>query len=93
MRDLTEAELNEYFAFCKRDLKPADFNEAQTHLVGVVAREWGLLAGMTRKLDEAEELGLTEEDIVVSFWVWAFQMGRECESRLITQALKVQVGQ
>lgn len=28
------------------------------------------------------------EDILLSFWVWAFQMGRECESRLLTQALQ-----
>jgi len=88
MRDLTKSELEEYFCFARDDKKAGDFHLDQTQLVGNVLLSAGLLKTAAVKMLMALSEGMDPHDVLVSFWVLAFQMGRECESRLITTALK-----
>lgn len=88
MRDLTEQEITEYLRWAKSDRQPQDFHQEQTSMVGIAARDIGLLNGLNYKILEGMRQGCSPEEIVLSMWVWGFQMGRECESRLLTQALK-----
>ena len=89
MRDLTKAELEEYFQFAREDKAAADFHMDQTQLIGQVAIDTEAADVIMKKLRVAlQTVGVKERDALLSLWVAAFQMGRECESRLITAALK-----
>lgn len=91
MRDLTEEEIREYLDWVRDDLKAEPFNLPQTQLVGNEAVRQDLLGAAVRKINEGLKLGFKPEDVFLSFWVWAFQMGRECESRLLTRALSTRL--
>jgi len=91
MRDLTEDELREYFEFAKADRKAADFHLEQHKLIAKVASEIELMDSLGRKLAMGLKEGVHPEDLFFSLWIAAFQMGRECESRILTRALKATV--
>jgi hypothetical protein len=92
MRDLTEDEVREYFRFTKADLKAGDFHREQVVLIGGVVKETGFIDAAIRKMLKGIFLdGMPEDEVLLSFWVSGFQMGRECESRLLTHALKATV--
>jgi hypothetical protein len=84
MRDLTRAELEEYFQFAHNDQAACNFHEEQTQLVGQVVANSGLIdatvAGILAKVDERWD----PQERLLALWVMAFQMGRECESRLLS---------
>jgi len=88
MRDLTRAEIEEYLRFAKADTRAGDFHQGQAQLVGEVITECGLFETVGQKLRVGFAAGLSCEALCLSLWVSAFQMGRECESSLITLALK-----
>lgn len=88
MRDLTADEIREYLEFAHGDLKAEDFHREQHRLIGDMILEAGLVDAVCKKLMAALKQGLPPEDLFLSLWVSAFQMGRECESRLLTLALK-----
>lgn len=88
MRDLTEGEIREYLDWAKRDLGASDFNMAQASLIGTVVREIKLMDSIASKLGKGLAAGIRPEDAFLSLWISAFQMGRECESRLLTRALQ-----
>jgi hypothetical protein len=91
MRDVTKAELDEYFGFAWRDLKPQSFSQEQAQLIGESVTQSRLPAAVLKKAVEAMKAGLRPEDFILSFWISAFQMGREFESRLLTSALRSRV--
>jgi hypothetical protein len=88
MRDLTKAELEEYFRFAGSDKGAHDFHMDQARLIGEVVIDFRLFEAATAKLLMTAPDEYDLNDFLLSFWVAAFQMGRECESRLITAALK-----
>jgi len=88
MRDLTREEIEEYFRFAIDDERAADFHQDQAALVGEALLDCGYFDVVTGKMLQAKRAGLGPTEVMVSLWVAAFQMGRECESRLLTLALK-----
>lgn len=88
MRDLTEDEIAEYFEFADKDVHPADFNYQQATLIGNAVVESRFFQAIAPRVVLALQNGYTSKDLVLSLWVTAFLMGRECESRLLTLALK-----
>lgn len=89
MRDLTKAELQDYFAWARSDVKASDYRRDQAQLIGEVIEDCGLMDPLARKLKLAMDRGtFTPNDLMLSTFVAFFQMGRECESRLLTLALK-----
>lgn len=86
MRDLTREEITEYLEYARQT--DSDFHREQAQLIGDTVTAVRLLDLMEPHFVEALEAGFRAKDIILSIWVWAFQMGRECESRLLTLALK-----
>jgi hypothetical protein len=80
MRDLNDDDIREYLGFAQADLKAEDF---QHRMIGQVVLDLGLMDSIKRKLRRDVEAGSSANDLFVSLWVSAFQMGRECESRLM----------
>jgi hypothetical protein len=89
MRNITKAEIEEYlrFAFATADQEPANARE-QALLIGDCLAGSKLLKAASAEAVEGMRAGQSAEDFIISFWVSAFQMGREFESRLFTAALK-----
>ena len=96
MRDLTREELVEYFAFTRRDYHPSGlppgFSREQARLIGDAMHESGILDSIGDTALDAKKRGFSIDDTMTSIFVSCFQLGRECESRLLTQALKSRVG-
>jgi hypothetical protein len=88
MRDLTRDEIEEYLRFAEADREAGDFHQDQAELIGEAVVESGLLDQLGRKIRAVRAAGLSNKSLWLSVWVAAFQMGRECECRLITLALK-----
>jgi hypothetical protein len=88
MRDLTKDEITEYLAFAYADRFAADFNEAQAHVLAEAVNNSQLPKAICLKLNVGTKLGIKSRELWLMVWVMGFQMGRECESRLITAALK-----
>ena len=90
MRNLTKDELDEYFQFAKADKAAADFPREQAKLVGQAMLDFGLMDMMAKEALRFLESGslASPSDVLLSILISAFQMGRECESRLLTAALK-----
>ena len=88
MRDLTSDEIREYLQFAHSDLSAADFHQDQAQLIGNALVEEGFIKAIQTKLGKGLKAGMSINDAFLSLWVMAFQMERECESRLITIALK-----
>lgn len=96
MRDLSRTEIEEYFAFTRRDYHhgglPPGFSPEQTHLIGAVMRDCGILDSIGDRALEAKRKGFSLDDTMLSLFVSCFQLGRECESRLLTRALQAGAG-
>ena len=89
MRDVTEAELRDYFrAIDTNELKPDHFTQQQASMIGDAARECKLARTLLKAALEMREADYKPEDFLISMWVQAFQMGREFEDRLFTEAIK-----
>jgi hypothetical protein len=88
MRDLTRDEIEEYLGCARSDTGAGDFHQDQGRLIGEVVLESGMFETVGQKIRIAQAAGLSNRDLWLSIWVSAFQMGHECESRLITLALK-----
>jgi hypothetical protein len=88
MRDLTEDEIEEYFRYASADTLARDFHVQQVQLIGAAVIESGLFNAIAPKVLTGMADGRSTEEIILALWVSAFQMGRECESRLITLALQ-----
>jgi hypothetical protein len=96
MRDLTREEIEEYLHFASTDREAANFQNrhAQGKLIGDAVARSGVLEAMGRNMvrHAGGPAELCSEEVIysmiLSLWVSAFQMGRECESRLLTLALK-----
>lgn len=92
MRDLTQNEIEEYLLFARATRRrPPEFDQAQAEIIGSAFLNSGMMRTVTFAVAEhiielsPEEISGT--DILLSLLVWAFMLGRECESRLITNAL------
>lgn len=94
MRDLTQEEIRDYLRFAITDDKRShpEFNQQQAQLIGTAFVEIGLMRDAAlicaKRIVSLPLEELRSEDLMLSLLVWAFQMGRECESRLLTNALK-----
>jgi hypothetical protein len=88
MRDLTRDEIEEYLCFARSDTGAGDFHQDQTNLIAKVGEECGVFEAVHIKLVKGKALGLSHKELWIAIWLYGFQMGRECESRLITLALK-----
>jgi hypothetical protein len=88
MRELTPDEIEEYLRFARSDTGAGDFHQDQANLIGEVGEECGVFEAVHIKLMEGKALGLSHKELWSSIWLYGFLMGRECESRLITLALK-----
>lgn len=84
MRDLTQDEIQEYLNHARLDLKPEGFTLAQAQMIGDAAVRSGLLPWLLNEIGRAKEEKLTDKELLVSIWVSAFLMGRECQFRLFT---------
>lgn len=87
MRDLTKSEIEEYLRFAKADSKAADFSPEQVGIICEAMRAAGLFESIMKKIATAPD-DLDALDITYSVLIAMFQMGRECESRLINAALQ-----
>lgn len=90
MRDLTADEIREYFEFAQSDRSAGDFHQEQAQLLGEALARSTFMPQVGKKIQSGLAAGFGPEDLFLSLWVMAFQMGRECESRLFTRALKKQ---
>lgn len=94
MRDLTNEEIEDYLAFAQTTRGPRlkEFSQDQASLIGDAFLHSGMMQAVTLiAADHIIELPpeqVSAEAVMLSLLVWAFQMGRECESRLLTLALK-----
>jgi hypothetical protein len=88
MRNLTEDEIRDYLAYVQCTPNCAEINMEQCEMIGMAAMEFGLMEVFGKKALLAKADGLEATEVMLSFWIWAFQMGRECESRLLTLALQ-----
>jgi hypothetical protein len=82
MKDLTENEIRKYLEFAVKDLAAKNFKQGQTELIGQAVLDSQLLRRISPKMLTGLDDGISVENILLSLWVSAFQMGRECESRL-----------
>lgn len=94
MRDLTQEEIRDYLRFVlgKGRQQPADFSQEQAELIGTEFLSSGMMKAVTMRIvadivAQPPE-NVESETVMLSLLVWAFQMGRECESRLLTLALQ-----
>ena len=84
MRDVSRSELEEYFRFVIREKTARFFTAEQARLIGSCSIEAGVLKAADLRAKQAMKEGLGIENFILSFWVWAFQCGREFENRLYT---------
>src|SRR5215467_4090843 len=87
MRDLTRDAIEEYLCFARSDSGAGDFRQDQASLIAEVGEQCGVFEAVHIKLLEGKAAGLSSRELWISIWLYGFQMGRECESRLITLAL------
>lgn len=87
MRDVSKEELEQYFRFVHRDKTPDNFSKEQALLIRDCLH-LHVLPMLREQAVKMKDDGLRFEDFLTSVWVFAFQMGREFESRLFTAAIK-----
>lgn len=82
MRALTREEIAEYIQFSfSEEMETPSFIQEQADLIGEVMYS-RVLPVLVSRLRLAMATGLDPMNLLLSIYVWGFQMGRECESRL-----------
>lgn len=88
MRDVTKDELEEYLRFTETHSPDKSFNCQQSQMIGDVIAASNVFPSAAAKTLACIAEGAGAADVMLTLWVMAFQMGREFESRLLTQTLK-----
>lgn len=84
MRDVTRHEVDAYLRWARGDSAARHFTEDQLYLVGEAVLATDLISSVLSKAAETMPPDAKPQDIFLSIWVSAFQMGREFQSRLET---------